>query len=58
MTQAMKIKAGLALERGQHKVLNKVYAFYWRWQSPTIYTGKNCPQVNIKFYKAFQEHER
>lgn len=28
-TQAIKIKAGLAPERGQHKVLNKVYTFYW-----------------------------
>lgn len=27
--QAMKIEAGLALDRGQHKVLNKVYDLYW-----------------------------
>lgn len=43
----MKIKAGLALERGRHKVFNKVYAFYWHWQSPTIYTAQSCPRVEI-----------
>lgn len=24
-------------------------------ESPTIYTGKSCPQEDIKFYKALQE---